>query len=106
MKFIEKIRLSAPVAVALSTFSVNARADAFSGLGAIYCQVFGKNSTLIAFVAAAAVLVFFVVLALNEGNSMMTWALKILIGIAGMVGAIGVLGTVFPGLAMGTMGTC
>lgn len=67
----------------------------FPQLGAAYCSLFGANSTLVAFVAGAAVLVFFVVLALNEGNQMMSWAMKILIGVAGLVGASSLVATVF-----------
>ncbi len=68
---------------------------AFSNLETVFCALFGPNSTLIALIAAAAVLVFFVILALNEGNSMMTWAIKILIGVAGLVSAMGMLKSLF-----------
>lgn len=67
----------------------------FSNLQTVFCSLFGSNSILVAFVAAGAVLVFFVILALNEGNSMMTWALKILIGVAGLVSATSLVSSLF-----------
>lgn len=73
----------------------------FSALCNAYNMLFGANSAIIAFVAGAAVLIFFVVLALNEGNSMISWAMKILIGVAGLIGAGSLLQTLFPG-----MGSC
>jgi len=73
----------------------------FAALCNAYNLLFGANSALIAFVAGAAVLVFFVVLALNEGNQMLTWAMKIMIGVAGLIGAGSLLQTLFPG-----MGSC
>lgn len=69
----------------------------FQELGNAYCMLFGSNSVLIAFVAGVAVMIFFVVLALNEGNSMLTWGIKILIGVAGLVGAGALLQSIFGG---------
>lgn len=69
----------------------------FQELGRAYCMLFGSNSVLIAFVAGVAVMIFFVVLALNEGNSMLTWGIKILIGVAGLVGAGAILQAIFGG---------
>jgi type IV secretory pathway VirB2 component (pilin) len=57
--------------------------------------VSGAESPLVAFVAGIAVIVFFVVLALNEGNQMVTWAIKILIGVAGLISVAALLSSIF-----------
>lgn len=78
--------------------SAFAQASAFEGpLRQALCLVSGR-SMLVAFVAGVAIVIFFVVLALNEGNAMVSWGLKILIGVAGLIGATSLLQYFFPGL--------
>ena len=76
-----------------------AQSSSLGALSTALCKalglVSGTNSPLVAFVAGIAIVVFFVVLALNEGNSMVTWAIKILIGVAGLIAAGSILGYLF-----------
>lgn len=73
----------------------------FAPLSRAFCLLIGSTSPIIGFIAGAAVLVFFAMLALNEGNSMMSWGIKILIGVAGLVGATSLISSLFP--AIGNM---
>lgn len=78
--------------------SPGGRAAGFASLCTAYNSILGDNSELVAFVAGVAVVIFFVVLALNEGNGMITWGIKILIGVSGLIGAGALLKTLFPSI--------
>lgn len=59
------------------------------------CLVMGTQSPLVMFLAGVAVVVFFAVLAINEGNQMVSWAAKIMIGVGGLIGAGQILNMLF-----------
>jgi hypothetical protein len=94
-----------PMLAMLLTSSPAHAQQAFGAMGAslnkALCTFIGPNSQIVAFIAGVAVVSFFVVLAVNEGNQMVTWGMKILIGVAGLIGTSSVLSMLFPGLSLG-----
>lgn len=97
LTFARPARSASPLLLLLLA-SPGGQAAGFSALCTAYNQILGGNSELIAFVAGVAVVIFFVVLALNEGNGMVSWGIKILIGISGLIGAGALLKTLFPSI--------
>ncbi|GIK44814.1 MAG: TrbC/VirB2 family protein [Anaerolineae bacterium] len=98
MKSEKAMKYFLPAIIALTPSLAWAQAAGLGSFSQALCRALSMvtgNSVLVAFVACVAVVIFFVVLALNEGSSMLTWAIKILIGVAGLIGATSIISWLF-----------